>query len=408
MKKVFIIAAKSTVSLIRFIVPVFAKVNKILAIIILVMTGCGGNKQSSDAGISIDVTANYPKKELILQDFMDVEYIPLETVDGFYCQGMVQAIGIDIILVTNQALFNDGDIFVFDRTGKGLRKINRFGRGSEEYTDISSIFLDDDNGEVFVIDNSASKTMVYDLFGGFKRSLPHKEGARYTNVYGFDRENLILRDLSFEFGGETPFYIVSKQDGSIVNDIQIPYKERKSTTIIQQDGRSIHVMPIIHFPVIFYQDGWILTETSADTVYKYLPDHSMTPFMTRTPSVQSMMPEIFLFPLILTDSYYFMKTEKKEYDFSTKKGLQKAYLMYDRKEKKIFEFIVYNDDFSNKTTVNMVQRTINNEIAFWQKLEADELVEDLEKGILKGKLKEVAQRLEEESNPVIMLVKHKK
>ena len=52
-----------------------------LAFILFIFSGCGGNKQSEDDLITVDVTAQYPKKELILQDFMDVEYIPLETTD---------------------------------------------------------------------------------------------------------------------------------------------------------------------------------------------------------------------------------------------------------------------------------------------------------------------------------------
>jgi hypothetical protein len=39
---------------------------------------------------------------------------------------------------------------------------------------------------------------------------------------------------------------------------------------------------------------------------------------------------------------------------------------------------------------------------------AYELVEAYEKGGLKGKLKEIAAELNEESNPVIMLAKYKK
>jgi len=41
-------------------------------------------------------------------------------------------------------------------------------------------------------------------------------------------------------------------------------------------------------------------------------------------------------------------------------------------------------------------------------LKAHELVEAYEKGQLKGKLKEIAATLDEESNPVIMLAKYKK
>jgi hypothetical protein len=88
-------------------------------------------------------------------------------------------------------------------------------------------------------------------------------------------------------------------------------------------------------------------------------------------------------------------------------------LVYDRQEKAIYEYAVYNDDFTNKKPVNMVFRDItlinNNEIAFMQRLEAYELVEAYGKGELKeGKLKEIAATLDEESNPVIMLAKYKK
>ena len=47
------------------------------------------------------------------------------------------------------------------------------------------------------------------------------------------------------------------------------------------------------------------------------------------------------------------------------------------------------------------------EIASFQSLSADQLVEGYQNNELKGRLKEIAGRLNEESNPVIMLVKHK-
>jgi hypothetical protein len=123
----------------------------ILATILSLTTGCGGNKQSTDDVITVDVNANYPKKELILQDFMDVEYIALETTDEFVCQGAVLAIGKEIILVKNYV--KDGNIFIFDRKGKGIKKINRKGQGGEEYTTVSNIVLDEDAGEMFVSDH---------------------------------------------------------------------------------------------------------------------------------------------------------------------------------------------------------------------------------------------------------------
>ena len=50
----------------------------------------------------------------------------------------------------------------------------------------------------------------------------------------------------------------------------------------------------------------------------------------------------------------------------------------------------------------------NGDMAFVEKIEANELVEAYERGELNGKLKEIAATLDEESNPIIMLAKYKK
>ena len=62
--------------------------------------GCNESRRQSEGLIIVDVTnTDYPIKELILQDFMDVEYIALETNDDFINQGFVQSIGQKIIVV---------------------------------------------------------------------------------------------------------------------------------------------------------------------------------------------------------------------------------------------------------------------------------------------------------------------
>lgn len=93
-----------------------------LLMLLLVMAGCGGgSSRSAEEIVTVDISANYPEKELILQDFMDVEYIPLETNDEFLTQGNVKAVGKELLLVTNRT---GGDILFFDRTGKSLRLYN--------------------------------------------------------------------------------------------------------------------------------------------------------------------------------------------------------------------------------------------------------------------------------------------
>ena len=55
--------------------------------------GCGDGKQKEPDGlIRVDVSKNYPKKELILQDLFDIEYVPLETTDEMLTEGHIQYI----------------------------------------------------------------------------------------------------------------------------------------------------------------------------------------------------------------------------------------------------------------------------------------------------------------------------
>ena len=405
------------------------KINTILVTIVLwaVMTGCGGGyKQSIDDVITVDVTKNYPTKELILQDFLDVEYIPLESTNDFVTIANIQAIGKEFI-ITRNLFTTDGNIVFFDRTGKGLRTINRKGPGPEEYLRVGGVvgvLLDEDNNEFYVNDGMQSKIFVYDLFGNFKRSFPFKEGLVYSHIAIFDHDNLICHHSSLHIVAisvsnreyeKNAFWIISKQDGSVTKEIEIPYKERKAFYMVidQNNGRTLFNNPVRDTQIVPYRKNWLLVEVSSDTIYRYLPDHSMIPFIVRTPSIQSMDPEVFLIPSMLTDRYFFMQSIKKVANIENRE-FPRTELMYDTQEKSIFETVVYNDDFSSKRRVSMrdeygVTTLINSEeIVFAEKLEAYQLVEAYKEGKLKGKLKEIAAGLDEEDNAVIMIVKNKK
>ena len=380
------------------------RVNAILTFLLLALAGCGGNEQVAEV-ITVDVTANYPKKELVLQDIMDVEYVPLETTDEFITKGAVKAIGKEMLLVTNQGA--DGDIFVFDRkTGKGIRKINRLGQSGEEYSGITYMVLDEENKEMYVVDYPARKIMAYDLSGNFKRSFKFADTSYYQDLFNYDRDHLICyKSYSMPKENEHACHIlISKQDGSVTREIRIPFEKFETPVVTKED---LTVVPAFYqtFPD---RGNWALVSTSSDTVYNYLSDGKISPFIVRTPSIHAMETKVFLFPSVITDRYYFMRAMKKEVDFTTFKGFPSTDLMYDKQAKALFQFTMYNDDFSDKKEVSFLTKPQNTEIAICQSLEAPDLVEANAKGQLKGKLKDVAAALNEESNPVIMLAKYKK
>ena len=377
-------------------------------IILLVMTGCDGNS-STNSLVTVDVTkSSYsPKKELVLQDFMDVEYIPLETKENFINQGVVEAIGEKYIIVKNYG--RDGDIFVYDRSGKAIRKINHKGQGGEEYLFCSGITLDEENNEILVDDHIIKKVLVYDLEGNFKRSFKQKQtgGSQcYWNIYNYDKDNLICYD---ELNKDTPFLIVSKMDGSITKEIKVPFKEKKLLFQILQHEKGTKVVgPGEYSRIIPFNGNWILLELSSDTIYTLMSDYSLRPFIAKTPPIHTMNPEFHLILRLVTNRYYFMESIKNVFDFKKKEGFPKTHILYDTQENEFSSYIVYNRDYSSKKELNMFMLSpINSTGELCATLNAPDLCQDYKDGILKGKLKEIAAKLSEDDNGVIMLVKPK-
>ena len=270
---------------------------------------------------------------------MDVEYIPLETNDEFINHGYVQAVGEKYIIVTNYN--NDGDIFVYNRKGKAIRKINRKGQGGEEYTYITNITLDEENNEIFVNDHFVKKIYVYDLEGNFKRSFKQKsdgDSRFYEQMFNYDKENLICYD---EVNKKIPFLFVSKKDGSINKEIIPPFKEKKYFfQVLRMENSSRGAFPEPYSRIIPFNGNWILFEPSCDTAYTLMPDYSLRPFIARTPSIQTMNPEIFLVLRLVSDRYYFMEGITNIFDFEKNKGFPKTYFIYDTKEKEFSSYIV--------------------------------------------------------------------
>lgn len=374
---------------------------------LLGLASCTGEKKEKEAFITVDITASYPEKDLVLQDFMDVEYVPLETSDEFLSQGRISYVGDNIIVAANK---RQGDILLFDRaTGKGIRKINHKGFGPEEYIMPYNVILFEDKNEMFVNDGPTSKIQVYDLEGNYKRTIKYKQGALVSLLIDFNDEYFLSQnvfDPIMQDAGETFIYL-SKKDGTMTN-IKVPYQKRLSVIMAKvfPDGSTQAAFPENSDFIDPFQDGWLLTEPSADTIYYYKPDRSLKPFIVRTPSVQTMSPEVFLFPGVLTDDYYFMQSVTKEYDFDKNEGMPSTPLVYDVAEQKIYKYTVHNADYEDREE-NLSKQNVNNKIAFYQALPADELIEAQENGKLKGKLSDIASHLDMEDNPVVMIVKPK-
>ena len=375
-----------------------------------------GKQKESDGLIRVDVSKSYPKKELILQDLFDIEYVPLETTDEFITTGNVRAVGEKIIVTKNNGRL-DGDIFLFDRTtGKGILHFDHLGQGGEDYTNILEILLDEKQGEIFVNNHYSRKVVVYDLEGNFKRSWKHNSDTFYDQIGCFDEDYLICHDSGWEkSANESPekrdyFMFISKQDGKTTS-IPLLYDRKISQLVWSSEGKAMNYPRNKElFP---YLGDWLLMETSSDTIFRIGKGLDLKPFIVRTPSVQEGR-EFLLYPGIYSNRYQFMQKVKMEYDFQTREGFPRTDIAYDKIENKVYEAVVYNGDFLEKMPMKLgvnifILNIFNNEgVSFTETLYAPDLVEALNDGKLRGPLKEIASSLDEEDNPVILIAKYKR
>lgn len=376
----------------------------LFCLLTLVFFGCHESKKGNDF-ITIDVTKKFPQKDLYLQDFVDIEYIPLETNDKFLCGGLVMTCGNKYLVVRNRN--SDGNIYVFDRKGKGISTFNRKGNSGEEYLYLGNVLLDEEKEEIFV--NNVKNVLVYDLYGNYLRSFPYKKDVNYHQPTNYDKGHIICWDGSGESNPkavESPsFYIFSKSDGSIVKEINVPLEKRTSTTIIvSKDEKTGMTYALVNIPdpIHKFRGRMLLNEPSSDTIYQYSDEKGLIPYMVRVPSIHSMNPEIFLYSEIITDKYDFMRTYEKAHNG------EEQDLVYDKQQKAVFHYTLYNRDYKYQKYLSLKGKNINDEIVSVESLDAFDLIRDYKKEYLQGELKEIASKMTEEDNAVILLMKCKK
>ena len=378
----------------------------IILVLFFIIGGCQGKKTEKNEFAIIDVNKSYPTKELIIQDFAKVEYVPLETTDSFLTQANIRTISKKYIVVTNY--MNDGNIFIFDRlTGKGLKVINRLGQSGEEYTGVSDIVLSEEANELYVSDYSARKIFIYDLSGNFKRSFNFTDTSYYTYLADYDAEHLIV------FKGYSPgieqehscHILLSKKDGHVVKEIKVPIE--KPETVVWMEGEAT-ITPQFGLTTATPQ-YWGLTRMSSDTIYHFTEDQQLRPALVRTPSIHSMDKKKFLSLVAENARYYFLYLLDKDFDLNTMKGFGTKNLMYDKRDHVTFTPVLLNNDFFEEKGISVGVHKVQAErsILSFQTLEADELIEANEKGILKENLKKIIPGLEEDSNPILMIISSK-
>lgn len=380
----------------------------ILIFVSLCTISCNEKKSQEDL-ITIDLKENPSTKKIILQDIADVEYVPLKNDLNFLSS--VRFMSVTDNYIWTRGGDNAREILRFDRTGKEICKFSHYGQGPEEYLYINSQAINEKKQEIHVYDMHSNKVLVYNFAGDFLYSFKLKHVDRLTN---YNDSVLICYHSDYTRIEPTfmPYYtLISKKDGHLLRKIDLPYvtdKQQKLSVVTTDAAGEKLIFSTMYQPLVRSLDGsFIFNDLSTDTIYRFSLDGELAPIMVREPSIVDDNTVFLEYGLETKDYIFFNKTQTNKNH--PKEMFVDESWVYEKNERKALKVEVVNEDYKEEPVLlcshimqyqhptgytSIVYRTYK-------------LLEALEKGQLKGKLKEIAENLDEEDNDVLMLLKFK-
>ena len=374
--------------------------------------GCYNHNSREHQGFPIlSITNKYPEKAFFIDD-ADKEYIPLETTKEVLAD---QDFWLAYVSETHIVGRNGriGDIFIFGRDGKIISHFNRKGNSGIEYEEIISIVFDEKRQEIFVADRqNKGRCAVYSIDGKFLRQFYFPENSWITDLHNFDDETLLAYNGYFKHFHDfevinqiMPYVFLSKEDGSIVSRLDLSFLKRVSDDFMIKMNNMEIPFGIKTNNIVKYSQELIIADRSSDTVFLMTQDKNLTPLFARTPSIFSENPLFVICLNFRTDRYLFFNTLPisnniwaelfTQFERGQRLSSPHSDFAYDFHTGQIFKIdhddpLGRNVDAPQNTTVRL--------------LFAYDLVEDLENGKLEGKLREIAQNIGEEDNPVVEII----
>lgn len=384
------------------------KKTMLMAMVLLACLGALAQNKTGKNVPEVDVTQAKRFAPLKVSEKATVEFIPLETNADFLLDRVAGA----LINVTENYIvtvnITEGKLFVFSRQGKALHTFCRKGQGPEEFVYPIAVRVDEKSKEIFVLDYQ--KVQVYSLTGKYKRSLNIPENVKIGSMFNYDDKHLICYDnhnldRQGEKVTEQPFFLFSKKDGKITR-IPLTIQNRIGQSMyIERDGKKMVVTMNNIAPMVKNGDEVVLSDMGSDVVYLYKKG-KVTPLLKRNPGTMDFNPRSAMGVVMKLGDIVWLREVKKEV-----KGPRPDInmLTYDVSTGEVNNLVLWDDvNFTNPYSVQ--SRNERQELPYnctAANFQPDYLKKLNEQGGLTGRLKELAEEMLEDDNPLLILYKLK-
>ena len=400
----------------------------LLPLLAIAVVSCTNSKNDSNSGavseiVEIDIQKDYPKKKLLLDEIADIEYIPLETTDSVLLGGpetldfAFSENGDKVVLADEK----EGRIFFFNKKGKFLHSFSHHGFGGNEYLQLRAMSVDFEKEEVFIYDYPRRcRMMVYSFDGELKRELklnglerrleyfcPYDE----THLVGYDTYNENYKDPSGESFNRYPFFLIDKQSG-LITSLPLEVDERISNMVtwekIVADSVFLLTTGVSISNWMKADKGIYVSDFALDTIYHCEGD-KFIPKAVRANNPDKKMN--FCSLSFESNRYSFFDLKRAHMD-EARNGMVtdvSKKLVFDKQDGKVYDAFTTLKDFSERINVPIVghAKKCKPEGYYIDFYTVDLLNFYLEKGWLKGKIKEITENIEEDANPVMIIIKFK-
>ncbi len=383
----------------------------IMLLVLVAYSSCKNQKPTSERVLpEIDITKEYPIKEVFLGELLDLEFISLETNDSSIITSLSSIEISDKFIVAEYS----NAILIFDGSGKFINSFKYQGGARNEYKDITDLCVDFENNEIFIydFDGNTNKIQVYTFEGEFNRTLelPEKYKFNKGHLLNYDNEYLITSDdkyLDFpnleDKVSTDPYILISKKDGSIE---QIPIKVEnrygyRTFNIIRTADKTLTQPIIIPTNKMVRLGGEIIiSEFALDTIFMYR-DKKLIPFL----SLKNRGENQYLTEIVVNSKKYIilkimdkkLVEENGNYSFRYNKTF-----MYDKELDEVYEIELMDDiDYINFGGSHSIPAEYHTSYP----IDAYKLIELNEEGKISGELQKIASELNEEDNLVLILGK---
>ncbi len=357
----------------------------------------------------IDLTAEAKQMDVNLDDIAEVRYVPLETTDESLIRYVRRlAMGGDRIVISD---FNE--INIFDTDGRFISKINRKDAGPHGYTMIMDMCVDFDNQLIYILDGSyPRKIKAYDFDGYRQKGFVVPNGQAIHQLALADSTRLIayyertgLEDYDNELDNHS-YKWINTSTGE-VTPVDIEVENPESTSLKTLEDNVMRMSSFEFFPMVKNGDRLIIADYTHPVVYQ-VRKNRLLPIFKKTESKPDANGKVTLSTVqTLTDNYILLWSLDKSVDNAARTiSADNGYLyLYDRKTGELIDA-----DFKLPQSSTRFQPLMATDLPANTMMDtySVDLLQSLdEKGRLGGQLKEIADTIDPEANPVLVLVRLK-